>query len=299
LVLFFKKELLSCFCLASLGGAAAISWGRACRIWDFAGIWGDTLDGECLMRLVAVSVAVIGWLAVVPGVRAQGVPAYVSASVDSPDRPKADTDRDALRHPGELITFAGMKPGERVADIMPGKGYFTRLFSKVVGPKGRVYAIVPVELAPFAKKNKAALTALTHETGLSNVTLAVRPVGDLATPQPLDVAWTSDNYHDLYGFVGAAQAAQLDSGVFKALKPGGVFIVIDHVAKTGTSDTSAKTLHRIDPATVKAQVLAAGFKLDAESPMLANPADPHDAVIFSPAIRGKTDQFVMRFLKPG
>jgi predicted methyltransferase len=225
--------------------------------------------------------------------------AVVRAAVASPDRPKTDTDRDKLRHPAALITFAGLKPGDQVADIMPGNGYFTHLFSKVVGPTGHVYAILPAELARVAPKAAAAAKALGAEPAFRNVTTLVLPAAEIAAPVKLDVAWTSDNYHDLYGFFGTDQAAKFDAAVFKALKPGGVFIVIDHVAKPGTSSTSPTTLHRIDPATVKAQVLAAGFKLEAESDLLRNAADSHELKVFAPEIRGHTDQFVFRFRKPG
>jgi predicted methyltransferase len=259
----------------------------------------DMLNGECSMKMVALAVAMIGCLPVVSAAWAQAVPSYVSAAVASPGRPKADTDRDAMRHPGELIAFAGLKPGDRVAELMPGQGYFTRLFSKVVGPQGHIYAVIPAELAKLSSRNTGVINALAHEPGFGNVTLLVQPTAEIAPPEPLDLAWTSDNYHDIYGFFGAEHAAALDAAVFKALKPGGVFIVIDHVAKAGTSDTSPKGLHRIDPATVKAQVLAAGFRLEGESSVLANPADTHDVIVFSPTIRGRTDQFVMKFRKPG
>ena len=231
--------------------------------------------------------------------QAATVSAVVAAAIAAPDRPKADTDRDAARQPAELIAFAGVKPGDRVADIMPGGGYFTRLFSKVVGPAGHVYAIIPAELAQVAPKAVAAMTALTAEAPYGNVTLAVMPTAAIAAPAPLDVAWTADNYHDLYGFFGADQAAAFDRAVYKALRPGGVFMVVDHVAAAGAGDASPKTLHRIDPDIVKAQALAAGFVLEAESPILRNPDDPHDATVFSPALRGHTDQFVFRFRKPG
>lgn len=224
--------------------------------------------------------------------------AAINAAIASPDRPPADTQRDAQRKPAELLAFAGIKPGDQVADIMPGNGYFTRIFSKVVGPDGRVFAVVPTEFLKLAPKAAGNAQAIHTEPAYANVQALTTPAATLTTPAPLDVAWTSDNYHDVYGFLGADTAAQLDAGVFKALKPGGVFIVIDHVAKAGTSGTSAHTLHRIDPETVKAQALAAGFTLEAESTVLRNPADAHDVVIFSPVIRGHTDQFVLKFRKP-
>jgi predicted methyltransferase len=140
---------------------------------------------------------------------------------------------------------------------------------------------------------------LAAQPDFSNVTLLVQPTAAIATPVKLDIAWTSDNYHDLYGFFGPDRAAAFDKAVFNALQPGGVFIVIDHVAKSGSTATSPKTLHRIDPETVKAQLIAAGFRLEAESDALRNPADTHDLAVFAPAIRGHTDQFVFRFRKPG
>jgi predicted methyltransferase len=222
----------------------------------------------------------------------------IAAAVASPDRPASDTQRDALRKPAELVAFAGLKAGDRVADIMPGGGYFTRIFSKVVGPDGRVYAMVPAEIVQASAKAPDAVRAISTQPAYANVTALTPPLAALAAPQPLDLAWTSDNYHDLYGMFGADGTAAMDAAVFKALKPGGVFIVIDHAAKPGTSGTSPKTLHRIDPATVKAQAQAAGFKLEAESQLLANPADPHDAAIFTAPIRGHTDQFVLKFRKP-
>ncbi|CAN5413773.1 class I SAM-dependent methyltransferase [soil metagenome] len=225
--------------------------------------------------------------------------AAIAEALASPVRPKADVDRDANRKPGELIAFAGIEPGDRIADIMPGKGYFTRIFSKLVGRKGQVYAIVPTELAQADPGSPKEAHALARDPQLSNnVVAVVTPSAELTVPEPLDVAWTSQNYHDLYGFFGAAQAAKFDAAVFRALKPGGVFIVIDHVAIAGTSDTAPKTLHRIDPETVKAQVVAAGFVFEEESKLLSNADDAHDAKVFDPSIRGRTDQFVFRFRKP-
>jgi predicted methyltransferase len=247
-------------------------------------------------RLPAAAAA---WLALSSPLLAQAPAAYVAAAVASADRPVADTDRDAARHPAELIAFAGLKPGDRVADIMPGGGYFTRIFSKVVGPRGQVFAVVPTELAQVAPKVLEGVKAMAAEGPYANVTVLVQPTAAIAPPAPLDLAWTSDNYHDLYGFLGADHAAALDAAVFKALKPGGIFIVVDHAAKPGTSDVSAETLHRIDPETVRAQALAAGFVLDAQSDILRNPADTHEDKVFAPAIRGHTDQFVFRFRKPG
>jgi predicted methyltransferase len=232
----------------------------------------------------------------------------IAAAVASPDRPAADVARDGLRKPAALLAFSGIKPGDRVADLMPGQGYFTRLFSKVVGPRGRVYAIVPTELAQAMPKAVDMAKAVPAGRGYGNVSVLVLPTASIKAPEPLDLAWTSDNYHDLYAFFGPQQAQAFDKAVYAALKPGGVFVVIDHVAGAGLPQgvppgidrtVWLKHLHRIDPAIVKAQVLAAGFRLEAESNVLANPADDHVQPIFLPAIKGRTDQFVFRFRKPG
>ena len=141
--------------------------------------------------------------------------------------------RDGLRKPAALLAFAGVKPGDRVADLMPGEGYFTRLFSKVVGPRGRVYAIVPTELAKAMPKAVVMAKAVAADRAFANVSVLVLPTASVKAPQPLDVAWTSDNYHDVYAFFGPEQAQAFDKAVYAALKPGGVFVVIDHVGAPG------------------------------------------------------------------
>ena len=251
---------------------------------------------KAFLKLAAAAALV----AAVPALSAaeKAPPAYVAAAVASPDRPKADVERDALRKPAELIAFAGIRRGQDVGDLMPGGGYFTRIFSGVVGPKGRVYAIVPSEQLARRATAADAVKAIAAEPAYSNVSVVVAPPAEIAAPRPLDVVWTSDNYHDVYGFNGPEAAAAMNAAVFKALKPGGEFIVIDHASAPGAGGTVAKTLHRIDPETIKAQVLAAGFVLEAESPLLRNPADPHDVAIFDKSIRGSTDQVVFKFRKP-
>jgi len=229
---------------------------------------------------------------------ATDIPAYVAAAVANADRPAADTARDAMRHPAELIAFAGLKPGDQVIDFIPGGGYFTRIFANVVGPQGRVYAITPSELAAKLPKMPAGIVDLAEQKAFSNVVPLVQPVAVTGDGGSVDMVWTDDNYHDIYGFFGPDHAAAADAAIFNALKPGGVFMVIDHASLPGASATAPATLHRIDPATVKAQVEAAGFKLEAESDILKNPADPHTEKVFAPDIRGHTDQFVLKFRKP-
>ncbi len=227
------------------------------------------------------------------------LPGYIQAAISSPARPQTDSVRDMARKPGDLIALAGVKPGDRVGDLMPGQGYFTRLFSLAVGSTGHVYALVPSELAAVAPKIPDAMKTLSADPAYKNVTLLVAPTAQTRAPEKLDLVWTSQNYHDVYGFFGPKAAASMDAAIYQLLKPGGVFMVIDHVAVPGSSATSPATLHRIDPDTVKQQVIAAGFKLEAVSDVLRNPNDTHRAKVFDPAIRGRTDQFIFKFRKPG
>ena len=244
--------------------------------------------------LMLATAAAIGSAALAQG---DVPPGYATAAVAAADRPAEDRARDADRKPAAMIAFAGIKPGDTVADIIPGSGYFTRVFAKAVGPRGHVYAVVPAALLARMPKAADPVRALAAEPGYRNVRAVVLPMSATAAPGSLDVAWTAQNYHDIYNNDPSAGAA-FDASVFRALKPGGVFVVVDHVAAAGTDDAAAKPLHRIDPEKVKAQVIAAGFVLEAQSQVLANPADTHDKPVFDPAIRGRTDQFAFKFRKP-
>lgn len=225
------------------------------------------------------------------------VPVYVAAAMADKGRPEADVKLDEARRPGELLAFAGLKPGMKVADFMPGGGYFTRLFAKAVGPKGVVYAYVPGEQIKANPKAEERAQGLAKDYG--NVRYITSPVNAFATPEKVDMVWTSLNYHDLHDpFMGPADLGQVNAAVFKALKPGGVYVVIDHVAADGSGLRDTDTLHRIDPKTVVAEVTKAGFKLEATSTVLANPEDDHTKKVFDTSIRRHTDQFVYRFRKP-
>ena len=224
--------------------------------------------------------------------------AVIAAALAAPDRPKADTDRDADRKPGVMVAFAGIRPGEKVADLMPGRGYFTRIFAHVVGDRGHVFALVPAEMAEKFPKGVEIAKGLAAEPTMKNVSAVISPTTALSVGEPLDAVWTLQNYHDVYGFFGADKAAAMDAAVFRVLKPGGRYIVGDHAAPGLTDRAVITKVHRIDQATVKAQVLAAGFVYDGESIVLHNPADTHDKPVFDPSLRGKTDQFVMAFHKP-
>ncbi|HEY6457527.1 MAG TPA: hypothetical protein VIY90_19790 [Steroidobacteraceae bacterium] len=229
----------------------------------------------------------------------------IAAAVADPARPQADTARDAARKPAEMLAFAGIKPGEQIAELLPGGGYFTRLLSVTVGPKGHIYALGfpprpprPGSSAPaMAMANPLDMLAKDpHYPNITVMTIAAIN-SDPPTVPMVDLVWTSDNYHDLHNGP-TADIAAFNKHVFSVLKPGGVFLIIDHVAAAGhgTSDTS--TLHRIDPEAVKTEVEAAGFKLAGSSDAAHNPDDPHTAAVRDASIRFHTDEFALKFVKP-
>jgi predicted methyltransferase len=229
---------------------------------------------------------------------ADAVPAYIQAAVADASRPTADKDRDVNRKPAESVAFAGVKPGDKVGELMPGGGYFTRVLSKTVGANGVVYAMAPTPAAPAAgaQPRPNAIAALAADPGYANIKLAgMEPTTKL--PEQVDLVWTSQNYHD-FARRPDAELAALNKMVFDALKPGGVYLVIDHASAPGAGKTVVQTLHRIDPEAVKKDLLAAGFVFDSESKLLQNPKDPHTVAVHDPAYRGTTDQFVLKFRKP-
>jgi predicted methyltransferase len=254
--------------------------------------------------MIRYSLALTGALAMMlsaaPEVLAANeVPAAIAAAVADKSRPEADTQRDADRKPAETLAFAGIRSGDKIADLLPGRGYFTRLFSKVVGEKGVVYAVAPPprpNAPPDAPSPAAAVTAIASEPGYSNVRVLTQRPTDLSLPEPVDVVWTSLNYHDVHNAPNGAES--FNKAVFNALKPGGIYIVIDHAAEPGSGTRDTSTLHRIDPAVVKTEVTAAGFVLEGESDILKNPDDPHTARVHDSSVRGKTDQFLLKFRKP-
>jgi len=231
-----------------------------------------------------------------PARAATPIPKAIAAAVADPHRPAADRARDPLRKPAACLAFAGVHRGMTVAELFPGEGYFTRLFSRVVGPKGHVYEFVSRPRKPGGSIPATAIAADPHYH--HNITVSIWPVGKLPVPKPVDLVWTSQNYHDLHNIPGL-DVADFDRAVYKALKPGGIFLVLDHVAPAGSGFSDTSTLHRIDPAAVKKEVMSVGFQFVGESNVLRNPNDPHTKVVFDPSIRGRTDQFIYKFRKPG
>lgn len=223
--------------------------------------------------------------------------AVIAAAVADTARPEADRVRDADRKPAEVTALAGIKAGSKIAEMWPGGGYFTRIFSKAVGPTGVVYAWAPAAPpnAPAGRDPAAAIRALAADANYANVkVVSLDPA--VALPEQVDVVWTSLNYHDMHNRPSDYIAA-INKAALAALKPGGVYVVIDHAAEKGSGARDTQKLHRIDEDLVKQEVLAAGFEAAGESALLRHADDGHDKGAHEVA-RGKTDQFLLMFRKP-
>lgn len=245
-----------------------------------------------------LTLALLLTMAAPPVVAKEAVAPDYTAVLADPARPAADRERDAARKPAELLAFAEIAPGEQVGDFVMGGGYVTRLLAAAVGPSGKVHAFQPAEFIAFRKQygdDQAAVDA-----AYANVDAVAGPFAAPAFAAPLDTIITVQNFHDLYlkpfpeGTGDKASAA-----LFAALKPGGTLVIVDHSAADGTGTGAADSLHRIDKAAVIAALTKAGFKLEAESDLYRLADDPRTTNVFDPAIRGKTDQFALRFRKPG
>jgi len=250
------------------------------------------------MRMISFGFAIL--LDLVSGAAfAADVPAYIAAAVADPARPATDTARDAERKPAETIAFAGVKPGERVLELLPGGGYYTRILSKIVGPTGHVYALTLEEILKQFPTAGDASRAIAADPRYGNVSVLVQSAYAMSLPPSLDLVWTTQNYHDLHipKFFPSPDLLAFNTALFAALRPGGIYFIADHEAEPGSGLRDIQ-LHRIDPEVVKNEVMAAGFTFDGESSVLRNPADPHTAIVFDPAIRGHTDQFILRFRRP-
>jgi len=202
----------------------------------------------------------------------------------------------------ELIRFARVVAGSTVIDVYPGDGDWTRIFSDVVGPEGRVYGFVPTEILDVKDDQVDLIRTLAKEPGRENVeAVSADLVAMPEATQPANVLWIHLFYHDLHTKLVQARgatAAAFNRAVYERLKPGGFYVIVDHAAAAGSGTSDTPSHHRIDPAAVRAEVEAAGFILDAENTLLANKDDPHAIKVFDPQIKGKTDRFAYRFVRP-
>ena len=223
----------------------------------------------------------------------------IQAAVSDPARPAAFRTADAFRKPAETLAFSGVRSGMTVGEFYPAGGYFTRMISDVLGPSGHIYAIENAGWNDSVRDDRKMLA----EGKWKNVSLDVQPFGTVKFPKPLDLAWVTQNYHDLkidkYGPGGhAVDTVAFDRAVYEALRPGGTFFILDHQGPVGMSAIDIAKMHRINRDVIVKEVTSVGFKLAGEGKFLRNPADDHSKPIFDPSIRGHTDQYALRFVKP-
>ncbi len=219
----------------------------------------------------------------------------IAAILADPSRPAADRERDAGRMPGQVLAFFDIGPGDKVADLLCGGGYYTRILVPLVGEEGEVYA----GNNPFFQRfGEEAITALLTEPGFERVHRIDGPVDEVALPTDgsLDAVIVVLAYHDLW--LTDEDRSELNRRVFAALKPGGVYGIVDHHAAEGAGTDVIQSLHRIEERVITEEISAAGFSLTARADFLGNADDDRSLRIFDPSIRGNTDRFVLRFEKP-
>jgi predicted methyltransferase len=223
------------------------------------------------------------------------IPAYVTAAVADSSRPKDDVAQDVLRDPADTIAFAGVKPGMKVAELFPGGGYYSRMLIDVVGPKGAVWGMENTGWKGAVEADNKVVAELKRP----NLSVDAEPFGQFKLPGKADLFWITQNYHDLHiAKYGVVDMAAFNKAVFAALRTGGTYFILDHDAKPGTTDEQISRLHRIPKAELIKEVTAAGFKLVAEGKFLERPGDDLTKTVFDPAIRGKTNQYALKFVRP-
>ncbi len=224
-----------------------------------------------------------------------------AAALDSPSRPEADRERDAGRHPAEVLEFFGIEPGDTVLEMFAGGGYYTEMIANVVGEDGKVVAHLNTPMVNFGGDE---LKARHADNRLPNAEVLMAENNELMLDgDQFDAITIVLNYHDLYwasdeyGWV-AIDVPKFLAEIYQGLKPGGTLGIVDHFAAAGSPHETGSTLHRIDRDIVVSELEGAGFVLDGESDVLRNMDDDHSKGVFDPEIRGKTDRFILRFKKP-
>jgi predicted methyltransferase len=227
-----------------------------------------------------------------PYVIPANAPPNVRRAVQSPERTPEMTARDFDRKPAEILTLAGIKEGDRVIEIAAFGQYFTTMLVAAVGASGMVDMFDLPYTERFAGEASRAFDAAHANAAYHQVDYNIAPF-----PQNVDAVYNVLYYHDLQP--NDIDTAALNKKLFAALKPGGIYLIIDHKAEDGSGWRDAKTIHRMGVDTIKQEVTAAGFELAVESDLLANPDDDRTKMVFAPGTRGTTDQALFIFRKPG
>lgn len=218
------------------------------------------------------------------------------AALNAPERSAEHKARDSNRRPADVIAFSGIKSGDKIVEIAPASGYYTALLSRVVGPTGQIYAIGPERIFDVFANARNTFPEYAANDPRANVSYSTARLDEVILPEDMDQVWMVLYYHDTY-WTGENRT-EMNKRFYDALRPGGVYYVIDHVGPTDTEDDITKTLHRLDTRHALAEIQAAGFRLDAESVILRNADDPRDVSVFDETWRGRTDRVVWKFVKP-
>jgi predicted methyltransferase len=218
-------------------------------------------------------------------------PKYIQHAIESTDRSAEQKARDFNRKPAEVLTLSGVKPGDTVVEFASFGQYFTTLLSDIVGPKGMIYMYD----LPYTEQ-RAGEASRAFVAKHANAKYELVDYNTLQLPSNVDIVFNVLYYHDLS--LNNIDTASLNKRIFDALKPGGIFFVVDHNAAPGSGRRDTKAIHRIDPEVVKQEILAAGFELVEDSKLLAHAEDDHTKMVFAPGTRGVTDQSVFKFRKP-
>jgi predicted methyltransferase len=215
----------------------------------------------------------------------------------SASRSEADRARDAGRRPAEVIEFLGIKSGMRVIDIYAASGYYTEVLSLAVGPEGHVVAQNPAFILEMRDgANDKALSARLAGNRLPNVSRMNGEFEDIATiAGTFDAAITALNFHDMYNGQGPAAALATLQAINSLLKSGGILAIIDHLGVAGADNAS---LHRVEKSQAIETAKAAGFVVEGDANILANTGDDHTQAVFAEGVRGRTDRFLLKFVKP-
>lgn len=246
-----------------------------------------------VQRLAAL--AVVALATVLPATADDDVSDGLAAALAAPERPDEDKARDAARKPVETLAFVGIEPGMSVLELMASGGWYSEVLAAAVGAKGKVYAQVPAAMAQ-SERGKASVAALeARAKRIPSITPLVASFDALGLPAPVDAAFTALNLHDVANGRGEEAAVAMLKSVFAALKPGGVLGVVDHVGIGGQDNAK---LHRMEKAVARRLLEQAGFVVEAESDVLANPADDHTKGVFDGSLGRATDQFLLRARKP-
>lgn len=224
------------------------------------------------------------------------------AAVAHAGRSAADLKRDAIDHPAQILRLTGIRPGMQVADVLGGDGYYSELLGALVGHKGHVLLI---NNAAFDHWSDADLAARLAGGRLANVEHRSVDLNEMnLKPRSLDALLLIKVYHDLYwsdpeGVWPKVDAPAVLDQLARAVKPGGVLLLVDHSAAPGHGNADASSLHRIEESFALRDFESRGFKRVAGSDLLRHPEDPRELVSYKPPMLGKTDKFVMILRKTG